>query len=479
MKKIGSIIFLLLFGTVWYFVIHKALTIPMTHDETATPLHYCKYSVWEIMMFPDNWPNNHILNTLFVKLFTWIFGVEQWVVRLPNMLFFPVFASGVYLIGRQLFKESVIGFVATAIIFFSNAYLLDFFSLCRGYGISCALATLSSAFLLMAYQRRSTKLAWGAFLTAILASYANFTLLVFWGGISILFGFYILLEYWRKWNALLIRLAGILVLNLAYLALIITPLRKMTGTGQFDYWSSKGFYEDTIVSLTEHWRYNENLIFELDRYAVANIVLIVLAISVLLSLFFIIRKQINAFHTEPIIIAIAILGFTAGVSILQSFLLSTPNLNGRTALFFYPLVSLVIVALLSVFYRWKILGHTLALTVAALSLWHIYKTHHPKDVREWWYDACTFEVLDYLAEAHKDDTGKITLRTHWFFHPSFNFYSATGKIPQIQLHKYDKGIDPNAEVMYYYVMEGDVGMLKGNYEEVGKFGWDKYLMKRK
>ena len=69
-------------------------SVPITHDETATTVHYVHYNAWEIMMFPDNWPNNHILNTLLVKYSIALFGAHSWSVRLPNLLFLSVVCLG-------------------------------------------------------------------------------------------------------------------------------------------------------------------------------------------------------------------------------------------------------------------------------------------------------------------------------------------------------------------------------------------------
>ena len=97
------------------------------------------------MMFPDNWPNNHILNTLLVKYSIALFGAHSWSVRLPNLLSFLLFAWAVYRIACLLNPRSF-WLPVTAVLFFANPYLLDFFGLSRGYGLSVALEMTAISF---------------------------------------------------------------------------------------------------------------------------------------------------------------------------------------------------------------------------------------------------------------------------------------------------------------------------------------------
>ena len=179
MLKINKYGFFAIYSVCFFIILYKALTVPITHDETATTVHYINYSYWEIMMYPDSWPNNHILNTLGVKYLSECFGKEQWVVRLPSLFAFLVYAYSVYLLLKLIVKPDGKLFLFLALIFLINFYLLDFFSLSRGYALSCSFVTLSAVFILKSFLEKNDSYQWLGFIFAIISSYANFTSLVY------------------------------------------------------------------------------------------------------------------------------------------------------------------------------------------------------------------------------------------------------------------------------------------------------------
>ena len=104
--------------------------------------------------------------------------------------------------------------------------------MCRGYGMSCALATTSLSYLITAYHNARARHIWIALLFAILASYANFTLLVFWMAVLILSCVFLILQkdtFKKTFHSFLI-LALITVL---YGALIYLPIVRMTAAMNF------------------------------------------------------------------------------------------------------------------------------------------------------------------------------------------------------------------------------------------------------
>ena len=85
-SKLWNILWHVLSVIIVSIVIVRAYTIPVTHDEAATVIHYAaRFSPWQIMMFPDPWPNNHILNTLLTKMSIGLFGEGHLAIRLPSI----------------------------------------------------------------------------------------------------------------------------------------------------------------------------------------------------------------------------------------------------------------------------------------------------------------------------------------------------------------------------------------------------------
>ena len=175
----------------------------MTHDEVLTAVRYPKFTYWQIMMFPEVWPNNHILNSLLSKFFIGIFGYGQWVVRLANTLAFLVYGYAVFRTNRTVFTTSSVFFIPASILFLCNPYLLDFFGLSRGYGLACAFSTLSVSFLISGYKDFRPKDIWLAFFLAMAASYANFTVLLFWVALTLFVWFFFFISFRKRGTGLL------------------------------------------------------------------------------------------------------------------------------------------------------------------------------------------------------------------------------------------------------------------------------------
>jgi hypothetical protein len=179
------------------------------------------------------------------------------------------------------------------------------------------------------------------------------------------------------------------------------------------------------------------------------------------------------------VLAATLVLLPAAINLLQTTILGTPNLSGRTALFFYPLVALLFVIVLTLAYRWRhSLAHrSLALILTILLAANLSHRISLQSVREWEFDSNTLEVIDFLKEKCKGSP--ISLKTSWFFHSSFTFYQITGKAPWINLQPYDYNIDIATPAEYYYIFAEDAAKLNPRFEVVHKFTPDRWLMKKK
>lgn len=478
--RIRNIIALLFTLAAWGLIIYKALATPVTHDEVATMVHYLNFSTWEIMMYPDPWPNNHILNTLLAKYSMAIFGVEQWSARLPNVLFFLLYAYAAYRIGKMLFEREMLLFLGSFAVFLFNPFLLDFFSLCRGYGMSNALLLASSMLCLEGFLRQRSRALWGCLALAVLAAYANFTALIFWCAVNGMLFFYWLDAYARDQNrkALGAKIGTQLGVAVAFGALIYTPIRKMQGTNQFVYWQSNSFFQDTIVSLVENTRYGSVVLGIPNAYWALLAALAFFAAAGYLFYYWG-KTSRRTIFTMPLFVALGLLGLTVLADILQTIILKTPNLTTRTALLYYPLFVLLIVSTLQHLHLFQPrFSRVIGGAMIALSLFHMSRTVTPDRVREWWYDANTFQVQEKLRRAAMGDT--VSLQTNWHFHRSFNFYAKYGKTPWIELQDYRKDIDTTGKAEFYYIFDSDWPTLQNRYEIVEKYdGGSRMLLRRK
>jgi hypothetical protein len=340
--------------------------------------------------------------------------------------------------------------------------------------------TISVGFMIAGYSVRKSRYIWFSLITSILASYANFTALVFWVSVTAMVWFYFFIENKGKLRSMIKPAVVLFLISAAYLALIMTPLQKMHSTNEFQYWTSKGFYEETVKSLLIDWWYDSKILSKIN----SDLWTIVIGIPILInSIYFFGKLKKGKFSLQnfshPAFITTFLLLLPAFINIVQTKILGTPNLNGRTALFFFPLLSTVFAVTISLLPELKKqwISHTTAFFIGVLLLTNLTHRISLKSVREWSYDQNTIQVMNFLKDKYQ---GKpISLKTSWFFNPSFYFYCDAGKASWIDLQPYDYNIDVTTPAEYYYIFAEDYKLLKPRFEVVYKFSPDRWLLKQR
>lgn len=241
------------------FVVVKASIAAFTHDEAYTFLHYVPRSVLDVLSFKDPTPNNHILNTLSMKVCVRVFGDREWSLRLPNVVSLAAYCWGVHRLTAQLRTRAVV--VPTTVLLLANPFLLDFFALARGYGLAIAFVTLSAATYvsyLQSGRSRRYHFALGAALMAVLSNaatlyYALSLVLMHniitlnestktsksWGDVA---------RWMARSNA-----ATAIVFGIG-LAVLYEPLRRLAGV-HIDVGGDTGLWHDTVMSLVQSTAY--------------------------------------------------------------------------------------------------------------------------------------------------------------------------------------------------------------------------------
>ena len=454
-------------------VVYKALYIPITHDEKSATVYYATLPVKGIIE-SDIWPSNHILNSLLIKLCENLFGFEVWSVRLPNMLAFVLLFVATWLLAKRYFDKPALLFCVPFFVMFCNPFLLDFFGLARGYGLSNALLVCSVYCLLVFASSFRRQWYYATIVFAMLAAYANFTLLIFWVAVHILLiSLYLYHAVKNKSSVADIaqRLFATALINAAFVALCYTPIVKMQATNQFVYWLKEDFYKNTVRDSVENFLYGRDY-----RYFNVTTLLKFITITTCTAIVLAGVRAIRNFGlllTNPLFITGALLLLVWGVNMLQAGLLGTPYLSGRTALSYYVLFALLFMfTVREVITYIRALDWVLSPLIALFLGLHLYYAADFNHVREWWYDANTYRVLDYLDNYRKEhpETKTIDLNTNWHYHPSFSFYTITGKTPWLNLTDYHKETDTASQTMFYYVFFDDPPLK--NYEKVMDFPWE-------
>ncbi len=114
---------------VFAYVFVRAWTVPFTFDEVTTS-QLVQGSQWSDFGLTAN---NHLLNALLIKGLLSTFSPSELIFRLPNVLAAAIYLFYAYKLGKLLMKNQP---WIPLVLLTSMPFLLDFFSLARGYGLA-------------------------------------------------------------------------------------------------------------------------------------------------------------------------------------------------------------------------------------------------------------------------------------------------------------------------------------------------------
>ena len=262
-KQVGSE-FLFLIPAIFLlgFSVYKAWHISFTIDESTSYLFYVRDSYSNIINYTRLEANNHVLNSVLMKFFCSWLPLSELTLRLPNIL-----AHGLYLWAtwKLISDFKNIWFRLGIYLFLNlNPYLLDFFSLARGYALSWAFMVLSIYYLKIYIVSKIRKSLYTVlcFVSAALGVLASFTLLDFY--LALLIVYFIYDFYFIKstlnnpWQirSFFFRMMSVTLISslLLYYVLHISYLLLQA---HFLYFGGDvSFWHDTVHSLIISWMYN-------------------------------------------------------------------------------------------------------------------------------------------------------------------------------------------------------------------------------
>ncbi len=130
-KKIINL--MIIFSSLFILIVFKAKNTEITVDEAYSFLNYSYVGDYLNIGIA----NNHILNSYLIYLFQNI-GYSELILRLPNVLFGLIYLLVVFQISKRTKN-----YIFSSALLLLNPYLIDFFSIARGYGISTSLIFLA------------------------------------------------------------------------------------------------------------------------------------------------------------------------------------------------------------------------------------------------------------------------------------------------------------------------------------------------
>lgn len=400
--------FILLSLPAFIYIIYRAFLINITNDEAYSYFLASQVAHWKHLFI---YANTHWLNSFFILLGSIIPCENEFPIRLHSVLAFVPFAYYTYKIISQ--KLTSLLAILVFSIFIYNPYVLDFFSLARGYALALAFEMVTIYFFLDFERSKSAKQK--MYLFACLAVLSVYTHLYFLLAL-LMYDFYI---SWKKGNTIkkfILEKKWFLLFVLG----IISHLLLIRYFGDLHEGENNNFIQDAIANLISNSIY----------YPISNVLSLGIAIVLILAgLFFlyqeIIKKKI--YYGKMYFLLLIIIA----ISYLFHFLMASPFPSGRTALFLYPLLFLyVLISLASI--SKKMIVYILYLPLLVFCIYHYFFLQNIAYSKEWAWCHGTRGALQYMRKTEGNNIDKNTLALHPFYHGVFvNYY----KLKQISFAK--------------------------------------------
>ncbi|KXU35017.1 hypothetical protein AXK12_00145 [Cephaloticoccus capnophilus] len=444
-KKKLKLGYLLISAIFFTYVLIRAINVGVTHDEAAT-IEISNYSFLRVL-FTIVIANNHIPYTILIKLLFLTGNDSLFIARLPSLLsFIPYLYFGYKITSKNL--SGIIG-LGCFFLLSSNPFLLEFFSLARGYGLSLSFMLGALYFASENVKTFSPSTLSKSLILGALSVWAVFSMIYFFSALILILN---LSTYLKKNKELLrISLKQSAFIGLSTLLLIGMPLSRLIIYGELYYGGTDSFYSDTLVTLTQHSlskNYRQETAPEV--YIILNTLIVVLIGCILIS--YLRSRKKHTHHSENFFIAITALIILLITS--AHYLAGIKYPIDRVALFFYPLF------IFCLFYSLRNINKYVRtiislLVVLGFSL-NLIINHNTYKTTTWDFDAHNEEILKAINKIGESNNKLVTLQAEYAFIPPLNFYINRNSYPFVEIvRETDSGyINPVADYLLLWSEPG-------------------------
>lgn len=412
---------------IFSYTLVRAYLLSITWDESYTFTEYIKNGIILQDRMDGMSANNHLLNTLGGIFFTNLFGVSEFTLRISSLiahlLFIIYSAKFVLRTGNKWLS------ISAFIVLNFNPFMLDFFSLSRGYSISlgCMMGSLYYFYLfhINGLKKREAVL---SLLFGITGTFGNLTLLNY---TIVLFGLIILLIIWNNYeadpsigNVMMSSLKKMIIpsiLMIIFLCLTLPLSLELRNAGALFMGGETGLWKDTLGTIVPRLLYVD-VNYWMIRLT-KGFFLIITASALILVGWKHYKKQRNnenLFLGSLLLLLILILIST----VVQHRLLGTLYLIERAVLFLFVIFNLILVFFVyELQKRDSTLKHLLSL-FAIIVLMHFLYSFNLKYVYEWKDECETKQMIRDLEKTKYTQKGRfnITLGVPLALESGINYY---------------------------------------------------------
>jgi hypothetical protein len=237
------------------WIVARACVQSLTIDESDT------FLAWVMRAAPSGWEassNNHVLNSLLMRLFVTVFGASHLTIRLPALMGAAIYITTVYFLVRLITPKLVLQW-SLLVCLVASPFVMDYLVAARGYSLALAFLTCAITLAVRHKQQGGSRYRAAALISASLALSvcANFSFAVADLATGLLILVWIGRDAWREAAASRLKtLAAFVLPGLAVGYFFVGPTVLGWPKGQFT-WGAQSLLE-TGRSLLEASLYQPN-----------------------------------------------------------------------------------------------------------------------------------------------------------------------------------------------------------------------------
>jgi 4-amino-4-deoxy-L-arabinose transferase-like glycosyltransferase len=449
---------------------YRAATSSFTHDESLS------FAIFTWAPDLGSTANNHLLNTWLMRLCSSLFGNSELSLRSPNIVAHAIYLVSTLLLLKRLEQPliQVVGFVLLAL----NPFVLDFFSLARGYGLALAFLMASLYLLARAHEEepagRRAIYAFLSILGAALALLANFSFLTYYVPMVLVAAWVVASDrsYRRFSRDRRVLAEGLLGAGALFALFPLYKLILLRQAGELYFGGDTGFFSDTVEGLVHASAYSNTL--SPSATAAISVVLIGMALAAL---------AVGAWrfgrHAEASLALVfaALLAGSAALAFVERYLFDALWPIERAAIYYIPLYVVAVLfgaqLLAGLTDRRSRMTGILALPVlaAALLCWQLVGHFDPHSSFDWAYDRHDKDAIRVVERNRaKSETRSTVVRLgdSWQMEPSLNFYRVTRSDTWLAPVTRDPVTEHHYEFVYGF--EADVTQLRDQSVSLASYG---------
>lgn len=384
-RFITHTIFFFLVYAIMFYVVVRAVSMVMTHDE-AYSFYNVKHFWWIETLCTGN---THWFNFLAMKTNV-LFGLE----KNSQLRWFTLLSSGVFLTTAYFWIKSLkdlpIKFFAFSVALL-NPFLIDYLSLARGYSTALMFEVLSITCYFLALKSNKRHLSVLSLFFAGMAAIANFNFFYFFAAFFLLY-FY---KYYFKQGFGFLRnklfyIESFFALGIS--ALVIKALQFITTcSNDIGAYGGEDLVKGVFVGYVHSFIYKDD-VMSYDFYTIIAYVLLVIVI--LAAAYGIRFSKKHKCHWYTFASSVSLTMFVLTVFNKWCFDVLYPTY--RTAFMFYPLIAMVLVGFVNVIFTKPKVKAFISYAISLLLAIHFIMNLSLHKSFDYWQQADTKSCFTYL-----------------------------------------------------------------------------------